>query len=112
MNKGFKEAFGALGITAAVAILIAFFVWVLTGCTETSVGVVPIDHRSSIQDFRDHCEDNLAGVDVRMALGKNCGKYCPEVTVMSGWNLRSGGACQGRDPIGDVKFRFPVWSNR
>lgn len=113
INRGWKEVFKALGIVAAVSLVILLIVTVITGCAvmpESSAGL-KIEHHSSAQDVYDTCENNLAGFDIRMNIGRNCGKYCPEVSVGLGWDVR-GSPCQGRDPVGEAQFRFPIWSNR
>lgn len=114
MNRGWKETVKAIGIVVAISLVILVAVSWITGCAtmpETSVGLKIIEHHSSAQDVYDRCENNLSGFDVRMNLGTNCGKYCPEVSVGLGWDVR-GSPCQGRDPVGEAQFRFPIWSNR
>lgn len=110
INPGWKEVIGAIGICAGIAILIALFVFVLTGCTGTSAAI-KINHDSSAQDVHDACENNTIGPDLRFPLGNHCGKYCPELTLGLGWDVR-GRPCQGRDPVGNASFRFPVWTKQ
>lgn len=113
VNRGWIEVGKALLIVSGISVVIALIVIFLTGCAlapKASVGL-KIEHHSSAQDVYDTCENNLAGFDIRMELGDYCGKYCPEVEVGLGWDVR-GLPCQGRDPVGEAQFRFPIWSNR
>lgn len=113
MNRGWRETLSAIGIVVVISVAIAILTTCITGCAstpETSVGL-KVEHHSSAQDLRDACENNLLGFDIRTNLGRNCGRYCPEVSVGLGWDVR-GSPCQGRDPVGEAQFRFPIWSNR
>lgn len=107
LNAGWKEVFGAIGICVSIAVAILILMWLLSGCSGFSAAV-KVNHDSSAQDVHDTCENNTIGPDLRWYLGKNCGKYCPEMTLGLGWDVR-GTPCQGRDPVGNASFRFPIW---
>jgi hypothetical protein len=106
LNPGWKEVFGAIGICVSISLVILAIVS-LVGCAGTSVAI-KVNHDSSAQDVHDMCENNLIGPDLRFPIGKGDSPYRPELTFGLGWDVR-GRPCQGRDPVGNASFRFPIW---
>jgi hypothetical protein len=107
IHSGWKETFKVIGAMVIVGLLVGLVVSCLTGCAGSSAGI-KVEHHSSAQDLDDRCDDDLIGFDLRFPLGRNCGDYCPEMSMGLGWDFR-GGACQGRSPVGEAQFRTPVW---
>jgi len=106
LNPGWKEVFGAIGLCTIIALIIAIVV-MLVACTGTSVGL-KINHDSSAQDVHDACENNTVGPNLRFPIGRGDSPYRPELTFGLGWDVR-GRPCQGRDPVGNASFLFPLW---
>jgi hypothetical protein len=107
IHPGWRETLRVVGAMIVASLLIAGVVSCLSGCAGSSAGL-KIEHHSSAQDLDDRCEDNLAGFDLRFPLGRNCGDYCPEMSLGLGWDIRNG-PCQGRSPVGEAQFRVPIW---
>ena len=110
MNRGTLETLKTVLYVGLLGVLIGILYSCIAGCSGTSAGL-KVEHHSSAQDYYDSCEDNLAGFDLRFPLGKGSSPYRPELEFGLGWDFR-GGACQGRDPIGEAQLRFPLWVKR
>ena len=103
MNKGYKEALGAVLAAIALAAIIGFL---LSGCTRAEV-LAKYSHRSSIPDYRDRNTSDTVGACVAVTLGKSCGRYCPEMEGCVNYEV-SGTPTYGRDPSGEISIRQPV----
>lgn len=110
MNRGWKEAFSALGAAILVALVVAVLAWLLSGCSGTRV-LAEYEHHSSAQDYFDQNTADQAGVVVAVPLRLRetvCESYCPELEVGLHWELTSKPVF-GRDPVGTIRLRQPVW---
>jgi len=88
----------------------------LTGCSTTYLAGVKYTHDSSIPDKYDWNESNMAGPFVRAYVcpeGRDS-YYCPEVEVSALYEFHVLGPhhTYGRNPVGNVEVRFPVWTNQ
>ena len=109
MNKGWKEAFQALGFAVAISLAIAAVV-ALTGCAGTRV-LAEYEHHSSAQDYYDLNTSDQVGVIVAVPLRfrtEDCSTYCPELEVGLSWEV-TGTPTFGRDPVGTLRLRQPIW---
>lgn len=111
---GWKEAFTAVAYTAVVCGAIYVISVALTGCVGTTVGV-KYTHDSSIPDYHDHNESNMAGPYVRVYACRN-GRdrlYCPEVEVSAEWEFHTPYPhTYGTNPVGQIELRQPIWIKR
>lgn len=106
IGKGWKEAITA----ATMAALIGLAIWLLSGCSGTSVGM-KYTHHSSIPDYHDINTTDAVGPYARWYLCKHQTPKCPELEIGMLWETRDP-PVYGRDPIGDVQLRFPIWSKK
>lgn len=112
LNRGWKEAFEALGFAIVLGLAIAAVV-ALTGCVG-SRAYVEYEHGSSAQDFYDRNTTDMAGLVVATPLRfhvEHCTLYCPELEVGLFWEV-TGKPVYGRDPVGHVRLRQPIWVRR
>jgi hypothetical protein len=110
MNKGWKESFGALGVAIGLGICIALIVMLLAGCSGTRV-LAEYEHHSSAQDFYDQNTSDTAGVIVAVPLRfreGDCDRYCPELEAGLSWEV-TGKPTFGRDPVGTLRLRQPIF---
>lgn len=112
MNRGWKEAFSALGAAIVIGLVVALVVS-LTGCTGTRI-LAEYEHHSSAQDYYDLNTSDTAGVIVAVPLRfreSDCGRYCPELEAGLSWEL-TGKPTFGRDPVGTLRLRQPIFTVR
>jgi hypothetical protein len=109
MNRGWREAFEALGVAVLLGLAIAGVV-MLMGCSGTRV-LAEYAHGSSAQDFYDLNTTDQAGIIVAVPLRfrvEHCSKYCPELEAGLSWEL-TGRPTYGRDPVGTLRIRQPLF---
>lgn len=106
MNKGWKEAFTAAGIAIALGVVI----FLLVGCVPMKAAL-EYEHHSSAQDFYDLNTSDQVGLIVTAKLCREPTFYCPELDLGLAWEV-TGTPTFGRDPVGTIRLRQPVWSNR
>lgn len=108
---GFYEAFTAVGYVIIVGAIVYGLAALLGGCASTTVGV-KYTHDSSIPDYRDHNESNMAGPYVRFLAcprGRD-NVYCPEVEVSAEWEFHTPYPhTYGTNPTGQIEIRQPIF---
>lgn len=95
-----------------LALLLLSPLAVSTGCSVS--GGVKYTHDSSIPDYYDKNESNMAGPYVRVYLCKReyvSGGYCPEIEGSAEWEFHNHGndRTYGSNPVGQVEIRFPMF---
>lgn len=106
ISKGWKEAIQA----AAAAAIIGFVIWLLCGCTGTTVGA-KYTHHSSVPDYYDTNTTDAIGPYARWYLCRDNRVNCPELEIGMLWEV-GGPPVYGRNPVGDVQIRMPVWKKQ
>lgn len=109
LNRGWREAFSALGVAILLGRAIAAVV-ALTGCSGTRI-LAEYEHHSSAQDFYDQNTSDTAGVIVAVPLRfreADCDRYCPELEAGLSWEV-TGKPVFGRDPVGTLRLRQPIY---
>lgn len=108
MNKGWKESFTAL----AALIVIAFALYLLTGCSGMPMrATIEYEHHSSAQDYYDLNTSDMLGTCVSAILSRNPTPYSAEAEACLMWEV-TGVPVYGRDPVGGLRIRKPVWVRR
>lgn len=110
-KMGWKEACFAVFCTACVGGAIYVIACLLGGCANTTVGV-KYTHDSSIPDYYDRNESNMAGPFVRFYAcpSGRASEYCPEVEVSAEWEFHDPYPhTYGTNPVGQIELRQPIW---
>lgn len=103
LNRGWREAFTALGILIAIA----FVVVLLAGCVPMSAWA-EYEHHSSAQDYYDMNTSDLVGGCVGAVLSRAPTPYSPQAEACLMYEV-TGKPVYGRDPVGTLRLRQPVW---
>jgi hypothetical protein len=100
--------------TAGAVILIVLFSlgigagWLLTGCHGYRV-YSEYEHHSSVPDLKDKATTDQVGLCLEYPLGDH--KYVTEMTICAHDEV-GGGEVFGRDPVGTVRIRQPIYIKR
>lgn len=103
ISKGWKESLTALAILVAAATVITL----LSGCVPMRA-LAEYEHHSSIPDYYDLNTSDLAGLCMEARLSRNPNAYTAEAVACVMWEL-SGPPVYGRDPVGTIRLRQPIW---
>ena len=103
MNRGWREAFQALGFL----ILLSVLLFALFGYVPMRASL-EYEHHSSAQDYYDLNTSDLLGVCVLAYLSKDPTPYTFQAEGCLSWEV-TGVPVYGRDPVGTLRIRKPIY---
>jgi hypothetical protein len=115
MNRGWKETIKAAGLGWAAAGIIAIVVALvaLSGCAGSSL-LAEYEHHSSAQDLDDLATADMVGLVFSTPIRlrpSDCSRYCPELEMGLHWEITNEPVF-GRDPVGTIRLRQPIYLSR